>query len=527
MIPEVEERMVDWMIYGKIQEYKRKGFNKSQVKRKIGKDYKTVLKYWDMTTDEYAAEKENALSRTRKPEPYEEYVVECLSKYPDMSAAQLYDWILEKRDGRRLSFKERAFRYYLANIREQYDIKKPIKIRQYEATDDPPMGEQSQVDMGEIILETDTGRHKKIYCFGMVMSHSRDKFVWWQERPFTTESFIACHIKAFTFFGGRTRQIVYDQDKVLAVSENNGDIIYTEAFQSFVNNVKFVIFLCRGNDPESKGRIENVVKYAKHGFAEHRIFHNIDSFNEDCVKWLERTGNGKVHETTKKIPAEVFSIEKQYLIPVSELKFNYTVNENISYPVRKDNIILYKSNRYRVPKGTYEPGKKVYMLVVDEMISVTDVQTREIYTRHPLCHEKGQLVGQKREERDKSQSLKKLEENILNLMGGAIAQEFLEKIHKEKPRYYRDQMGVLKNICEEQTDGNAIKNALNYCMERDLYSAGDFKSAIIYLNELNNTAPPGDKPKSMTGFPEKYRGMNPQVRDLGIYEKAMEGSVTN
>jgi hypothetical protein len=64
-------------------------------------------------------------------------------------------------------------------------------------------------------------------------------------------------------------------------------------------------------------------------------------------------------------------------------------------------------------------------------------------------------------------------------------------------------------------------------MERDLYSAGDFKSAIIYLNELNNTAPPGDKPKGMAGFPEKYRGMNPQVRDLGIYEKAMEGNVIN
>jgi phospholipid/cholesterol/gamma-HCH transport system substrate-binding protein len=85
------------------------------------------------------------------------------------------------------------------------------------------------------------------------------------------------------------------------------------------------------------------------------------------MKWLERTANAKVHETTKKIPAEVFSIEKQYLIPVSELKFNYTVNENIPYPVRKDNIILYKSNRYRVPKGTYESGKKVYMLVEDEI----------------------------------------------------------------------------------------------------------------------------------------------------------------
>lgn len=520
--------MIDWMIYAKLQEYKRKGFNKSQIARKLCKDYKTILKYWNMSPDEYAAEKENASTRACKPEPYEEYVVECLRKYPDMSAAQLYDWISEKRDGIMPPFKERAFRYYVADIRQQYDIKKPNKIRQYEAVDDPPMGDQSQVDMGEIILETDTGRHKKVYCFGMVMSHSREKFVWWQERPFTTDTFIACHIKAFTFFGGRTREIVYDQDKVLAVSENHGDIIYTEGFQSFVNSVKFTVYLCRGSDPESKGRIENVVKYAKHGFAEHRIFHDINSFNEDCMKWLERTANAKENETTKKIPAEVFSIENQYLIPVSELTFNYAVNEDINYPVRKDNIILYRSNRYRVPKGTYEPDRKVYMLVVDEMINITDVQTGEIYVRHPLCHEKGRLVGHKREERDNSKSIKELEENTWKLMGAdAVAQEFLEGIHKEKPRYYRDQMGVLKDICEEQVHDNAIKNAIIYCMERNLYSAGNFKSAIIYLNELNNTAPPDNKRKGMSGFPKKYLGMAPQVRDLGIYEKAMGGSVIN
>ena len=260
--------MTDWKMYGQIQEHKRKGFNKSQTARLLGKDYKTILKYWDMTTDEFAAEREYAKTRIKKAEPYEEYVVECLRKYPDMSAAQLYDWILEKRKGVELPFKERSFRSYVSNIREKYDIRKPVSSRQYEAVDDPPMGDQAQVDLGEIILETVTGKHKKIYCFGMVMSNSRQKFVYWLDKPFTTDSFIYAHFKAFAFFGGRTKEIVYDQDKILAVSENHGDIIYTEQFQAFISAVKFNIYLCRGSDPESKGRIEAVVKYAKYGFAE-------------------------------------------------------------------------------------------------------------------------------------------------------------------------------------------------------------------------------------------------------------------
>lgn len=185
------------------------------------------------------------------------------------------------------------------------------------------------------------------------MTHSRYKFILWQERPFTTDTFVQAHIKAFAFFGGRPREMVYDQDKILAVSENNGDIIYTEGFQNYVNEVKFDI-LCHGADPESKGLIENVVKYAKHGFAEHRIFRDIDSFNADCIAWLKRTGNRKEHGTTKRYRQRCL-LEKEHLIPVSEYSFVVAANDSIDYQVRKDNIVLYKGNRYRVPKGTYSP----------------------------------------------------------------------------------------------------------------------------------------------------------------------------
>ena len=48
-----DKRMVDWIMYGKVQEMKRDGLNKSQIGRHLGIDYKTVLKYRDMSPDEY------------------------------------------------------------------------------------------------------------------------------------------------------------------------------------------------------------------------------------------------------------------------------------------------------------------------------------------------------------------------------------------------------------------------------------------------------------------------------------------
>lgn len=173
-------------------------------------------------------------------------------------------------------------------------------------------------------------------------------------------------MKAFEYFVGRPREIVYNQDKILAVSENNGDIIYTTGFQNYLNEIKFSVYLCRGADPESKGPVENVVRFAKHGFAEHRTLIDIDSFNEDCIAWLRRTANHDKHGTTHKRPDEVFALEREYLISVPAYSFASANNDSISYPVRKDNIVLYKGNRYRVPIGTYHQGLRVYIVSVKE-----------------------------------------------------------------------------------------------------------------------------------------------------------------
>ena len=165
------------MIYGRIQEYKKKGFNKSQASRMLAIDYKTILKYWDMKPEEFTAKVEYSSTRIKKAEVYEEFVVSALKEYPDISAAQLYDWIKEKYETDNLAFKERTFRNFVAEIREKYEIRKQINFRQYEALDDPPFGEQAQVDMGEIILKTNFGKLKKLYCFALVLSNSRFKFV--------------------------------------------------------------------------------------------------------------------------------------------------------------------------------------------------------------------------------------------------------------------------------------------------------------------------------------------------------------
>ena len=62
--------MVDWIMYGKIQEQKRNGLNKSQVARNLQINRETVRTYWDMTPAEYSLKLENAKTRTKKADDY-------------------------------------------------------------------------------------------------------------------------------------------------------------------------------------------------------------------------------------------------------------------------------------------------------------------------------------------------------------------------------------------------------------------------------------------------------------------------
>lgn len=124
---------------------------------------------------------------------------------------------------------------YEKNIR----LKKTKKVREYEAVVEQPMGKQMQVDWGETRQKTKDKKDVKLYCICFVLSNSRYKYVEWQDRPFTTRDTIRSHESAFQYFGGIPEEIAYDQDHLITVSENSGDIILTGEFQSYKKLTRF------------------------------------------------------------------------------------------------------------------------------------------------------------------------------------------------------------------------------------------------------------------------------------------------
>jgi len=456
---------------------KNAGFSKRQIAGRLEIDFRTVSKYLSMTVDEFEGKVLNR-ERRRDLALYEGVVTDWLKQYPDMTAAQVHDWLKEHYQ---VTVAERTARRFVEDLRRKHAIPK-IKgeARQYIAVEDPPMGQQMQIDIGEAwVLDAYKRRHIKLYCVATVMSHSRYKWGLWYAGTLTAAILIQALQECFEYLCGMPKQLVFDQDRLLAVDENYGDIIFTKEFESFRLSSGFEVYLCRGSDPESKGRIEAVVKYFKRNFAKNRQFVGIDIWNDSFGDWLTRTGNAKKHETTKRIPAEVFEQERLLLKPVPSTRVHF--KDIVTRTVHKDNTVFYDGNRYTVPLGTYSPGLEVALEVKGERLIISNTFGDYVIAEHTVSKAKGELVSNNNHRRDTSAKLDAVQDTLWKRMNSVEeADVLLTQIRRLKPRYARDQFALIRKVLDAHSQ-RAIEKALNYCLTHSLFSAVEFRNATEYF----------------------------------------------
>jgi transposase len=165
-------------------------------------------------------------------------------------------------------------------VRHKYNIPVVAPIREYFPIEELPYRQQAQVDFGEYNMRFENGNRKKVWFFAMVLSRSRMKYIWFSGTHFTAETVSEAHEKAFAFFDGIPTIVVYDQDRTMVVDENMGDIILTSTFKQYTKSRNFKLHFCRKADPESKGKVENVIQYVKKNFLYNRPFSDIETLNQ-------------------------------------------------------------------------------------------------------------------------------------------------------------------------------------------------------------------------------------------------------
>ena len=492
-------------MYTQIKQLKEKGFKQSAVSNQLNIHRNTVKRYWNMSVDEF--EKATySINNTKLLSEHENIIVNWLQEFPTMSAAQVCDWLKEHYDS---YFKERTVSRYVKNLRTMYHLKKTANPRDYEAVPELPPGKQLQVDFGEQWMQSIAGGRVKVRFVIFVLAHSRYKYLEFQSRPFTTVDLVrACHA-CFKYLGGMPQELVFDQDSIVSVSENYGELMHTHEFEKLRQECKFSVYLCRAADPESKGKVENGVKFVKYNFLENRLYADDEILNRCGLEWLDRTGNGKLHGTTKKIPSEAFKEECEHLRPLLEIEHHD--NSYICRTVRKDNTIVYDSNRYSVPLGTYNTQKEVQIEAKNGRLTIMTVFSEHI-CEHQISLCRGILVKNKSHSRDISSSVDVLQNSLDELLNYE-ATEFLQRIRTEKSRYARDQFKLLQTLYDEY-GAKAVLSAIEFCVSSKLYS-------ITYAKEFLEF---NEKPKqALVQLPiplsDKKYHVTTQKRSLDVYAK--------
>jgi len=183
--------------------------------------------------------------------------------------------------------------------------------------------------------------------------------------------------------------------------------------------------------------------------------------------------------------------------------------EILTRTVRKDNTILHRGNRYTVPIGTYRPGYELKLEEAGHTFKLFDQQTGAMIAEHIISFEKGQLIQNSNHLRDHRVKAEQLFEKTLNSLGDrSETRAMLAGIRREKPRYVREQYLILQKMVTLFPE-KVYLEAINYCLERQLYCAADCLDIAGWLEQEER----GPKDIMVTASLPKWLKIKTEKRD--------------
>jgi len=330
----LEETVIRQGEFEAIQVLKRQGLKKKKVAELLGIDRKTIRKYWK-------AGKWGETKRVKKAsilDPYRDYL---LKRVPETDYCAQVCFLDIRKLGYRGSYD--TVKEWMRPLRQEQRRLEEATMR-FETGP----GKQAQVDWGTTVVELG-GERVRIHLFAMVLGYARRIYVR-AELDERLPAFLACHERAFEWFGGLTLTILYDNPKTVCLSRDfeGKEIGWNAQFLDFARYWGYEPRLCKPYRARTKGKVESGIKYVKYNFFAlyGRVFRDLEELNEKLESWALEVADCRIHGTTHEKPCERFKGEQ--LVPL-EGKAPYRIQADITRIIPRDCQVVYKTNRYSVP----------------------------------------------------------------------------------------------------------------------------------------------------------------------------------
>jgi transposase len=231
-------------------------------------------------------------------------------------------------------------RRFVRPLREVQDLAARASVR-FET----PPGLQSQIDWGQATVPFRSGRAVR-HFFVLTLGYSRRSF-YLACRDEQLPTFLDAHEQAFTYFGGHTKEHLYDRPRTIC-RPGDGGTIWNPTFVAFAKYWGFDPRLCRPYRAQTKGKVESGVKYLKRNFLVGRTFVDDQHLGEDLLDWMTTTADQRIHGTTHERPIDRFAAEREHLVGTQHQPA-FRLEATVPRIVAEDFLVSLATNRYSVP----------------------------------------------------------------------------------------------------------------------------------------------------------------------------------
>jgi len=338
----------------------------SDIAARTGHDRKTVRR---VLSQPLVPEPKERRRRARKLDPFLDYLQGRIEEGV-LNARTLYDQIR----CRGYRGKESQVRAFVHPYRQARTSKATVRF-------ETGPGEQAQVDWGSFGYIEHCGHRRHLYAFVMTLAWSRAMYV-----EFTVSCdcahFLRCHLHAFHYFGGVTREVLHDnlKDAVLTRDEA-GNVHWNRRYLDFAHYYGFTPRACRPYRAQTKGKVESGVKYVRGNFWCGLHFNGLADLNCQARTWVDSVANVRCHATTNEVPFT--RLPDEGLMAIAG-KPDYDTDVITFARVSRDCLVSFAGNYYSVPAPYY--GRRLQLRASQSgTLTILGEEGQPIAT-HPLCH---------------------------------------------------------------------------------------------------------------------------------------------
>jgi transposase len=415
----VEETAIEEEEFMDINALSRQGFTCAEIARTVGRDWRAIKRCLTEGAQPVYRRRKEAPS---KLDPFKGIVEAWLEKEPALRATRIHQDL-----ARGYGFGG-GYQIVQRHVRDLRAAKDP---RAAEERFETAPGHQAQVDWPyEEPTLSPEGIASPLYCFHMVLGHSRDAFCS-MVPSMGLVTFWGCRRAAFSHFGGAPREILYDRAKTVVkrhVGRRRGlerQLLRPEALASACQ-YGFSARLRKAYRPKTRGKVEPDVDYARGRLFRAHSFRNCEEANRAWFEWNEEVARRRVHGTHGEVVRERAKRDRAALLALPPDP--YLVVSRTQRVVGRDGFFSFEGRLYALPSRLQAPGGRVELVLGARETEARPLKTGKLLARY----ERG---GPSRVAEDPAEDTVALAEVL-----GALPDEYGE-VHTRPLSFYEEVIG--------------------------------------------------------------------------------------